>query len=94
MQEKTGEQVDSYIRRQRNAFPQTFCEFVTLGNVALHDHRDKYHPIQQYSDVPVNGPKVIPFHAPDRMDSPQEIWLNGKQVKIVPMEVIKSLGIA
>lgn len=42
IQEKTGESVETYLRKQRNEYPQTFCEFVTLGNVAMHDFPAQY----------------------------------------------------
>jgi len=30
----TGKNMVEFMRAQRNEFPQTFCEYVTLGNVA------------------------------------------------------------
>lgn len=41
--QKVGEPLDSYLKKQRNEFPQTFCEHVTLGNVAIHEFPDDYH---------------------------------------------------
>lgn len=35
MTQKTGESVPSYVQKQRNTFPQSWCEHVTLGNVAM-----------------------------------------------------------
>lgn len=42
MQQKTGKTVEQYMREQVNEFPQTFCEHVTLGNVAIHEFPDDY----------------------------------------------------
>jgi hypothetical protein len=42
MENNTGQPVSSYIERQRDEFPQTFCEYVTLGNVAWRCIPDKY----------------------------------------------------
>lgn len=42
IEEKTGGSVEDYLRKQRNEYPQTFCEFVTLGNVAIHDFPNEY----------------------------------------------------
>jgi len=93
MIEKTGEQVYSYIRRQKNSYPQTFCEFVTLGNVAMIDQKHLYSPLRQNGDCPSPDNKVIQFHAPDPVDKPQDIWIKGRQQVVVPIEVISSLGI-
>ena len=38
----TGKNMVEFMRAQRNEFPQTFCEYVTLGNVAWRYHREKY----------------------------------------------------
>lgn len=93
IREKTGEEVDTYIRRQKNSYPQTFCEFVTLGNVAMHDHADKYTLVRQNGDTPEPYNKVIQFHAPDPVHLPQDIWIRGRQQVVVPIEVIHNLGI-
>jgi len=42
IESKTKMQWDKYIESQRNEFPQTFCEFVTLGNVAMHYYPKEY----------------------------------------------------
>ena len=41
----TGKSPSEYIRMQRNEFPQGFCEFNTLGNVALRNFKEDYHVI-------------------------------------------------
>lgn len=51
MQIQTKEPLDVWLKKQRNEFPQTFCEHVTLGNVALQFYRDLYETVQQDSDV-------------------------------------------
>lgn len=38
----TGKGMVEFMRAQRNEFPQSFCEYVTLGNVAWRFHRDRY----------------------------------------------------
>lgn len=42
MERHTGLPVSAYIAAQENTFPQTFCEFNTLGNVAFQDCRSDY----------------------------------------------------
>jgi uncharacterized protein DUF6492 len=45
----TQQPVMTYIRNQKNEYPQTFCEFVTLGNVAWRYMKDDYHWRDQQS---------------------------------------------
>lgn len=93
MRVKTGEDADLYIRRQKNSYPQTFCEFVTLGNVAMNDQPHLYTPVRQNGDCPDPDNKVIQFHAPDPIHLPQDIWIKGRQQVVTPIEVIKKLGL-
>lgn len=46
----TGKGLVEFMRAQRNEFPQSFCEFVTLGNVAWREMKDRYHWIDQQRD--------------------------------------------
>jgi hypothetical protein len=39
----TGKNMVEFMRAQRNEFPQSFCEYVTLGNVAWRTMRNQYH---------------------------------------------------
>lgn len=38
----TGKGMVEFMRAQKNEFPQSFCEYVTLGNVAWRFHRERY----------------------------------------------------
>ncbi len=38
----TGKGMVEFMREQRNEYPQTFCEYVTLGNVAWRFHKERY----------------------------------------------------
>jgi hypothetical protein len=93
MQQKTGQSVDDYIRSGRNAFPQEFCEFVTLGNVAIHCFPDKYHLVDNaLKENPDKGDFPIgQFWSHGAIDLPQDIWWEGVQRKIVPITKIKSI---
>ena len=42
IERKTGLSCNDYIRAQRNEFPQSFCEFNTLGNVAMQYISEEY----------------------------------------------------
>lgn len=39
---KVQESLESYLKKQRNEYPQSFCEHVTLGNVAIHEFSELY----------------------------------------------------
>lgn len=42
MERHTGKNMVEFMRAQRNEFPQSFCEYVTLGNVAWRRCKDRY----------------------------------------------------
>jgi hypothetical protein len=42
IEKKTNKPWDQYIFEQRNEFPQSFCEFVTLGNVGMRYFPNEY----------------------------------------------------
>lgn len=86
---KTKEPWGDYIYRQRNEFPQTFCEFNTLGNVALHCFPDKYEAVEQTGDRVNPDNHVQQFHSPDPIDRPQSSWVQGSEVELVPLEFIR-----
>jgi hypothetical protein len=43
IEKHTGKNMIQFMREQKNEFPQSFCEYVTLGNVAWREMRNKYH---------------------------------------------------
>ncbi len=94
--QKTGKRCDDYIRSCRNEFPQTFCEFCTLGAVANEHCPELYHlfdcatqPNPDFQPYPV---QQFWSHAP--IDQPQNTWVRGEQKTIVPLEMITQLGLA
>lgn len=93
--QKTGVPVNIHIMNGRNAYPQDFCEFVTLGNVAMHVSADKYHlvdneqkPNPDRSDFPIGQ-----FWSHGSPDLVQEIWWNGRKENIIPSQKWKELGL-
>lgn len=93
IEKKTGQPCDDYIRSCRNESPQGFCEFVTLGNVALHCFPDKYLGVEQKGDCLFPDNKLQQFwsHAP--IESRYPVWVKGEFKEVVPIEIIKSLGL-
>jgi len=91
MEKKTKRPVDDYILAQENTFPQTFCEHVTLGNVAMELQPQHYHPVLQTSDTPMPDPRMQQFWSHGSIGEPQDIWVRGKQQVIVPIKMIQSV---
>jgi hypothetical protein len=91
---KTGQPVPAYIRSCQNTFPQGFCEFVTLGNVALQLFRHLYFPIEQLNDHVIPSNHLQQFWSHGALDQPQPIFVLGEQKVVVPIEMIKQLGLA
>lgn len=91
MIEATSRPVETYIMSGRNSFPQTFCEFNTLGNVALEKQRHLYEPVLQRGDAPDPPTPIQQFWSHGSINDPQEIWTAGKPVKEVPMRIIEEV---
>lgn len=89
IESKVKESWEDYIKKQQNTFPQTFCEFNTLGNVALHCFPDKYEAVEQIGDRVTPDNLVQQFHAPDPIDRPQSTWVQGAEMQVVPLEFIR-----
>jgi len=80
---------DDYVHEQQNAFPQTFCEFNTLGNVALHDFPEQYLAIEQTGDRVTPHNKLQQFWSHGAIDQPQTVWVLGRETSVVPIDFIK-----
>lgn len=93
MEQKTGQPVPDYIRSQRNEFPQTFCEFVTLGNVAMHLFREQYHLVEQFDDHTTPPNHLQQFWSHGALDQYWEIWVGGEKKSTSPIAVMKELGL-
>lgn len=94
MEQKTGQPVPAYIRSCRNEFPQTFCEYVTLGNVVMQLFRDQYHLVEQFGDRVTPSNHLQQFWSHGALDQPQDIWVQGEKKVVVPLEMLKQLGLA
>lgn len=86
----TGKLSSEYIRTTRNEFPQTFCEFATLGEVAARYFGNAYALLDQSrGEQPPD--KLMQFwsHAP--MDGIQKVWQAGQPQEMVPLRVFERL---
>lgn len=92
---KTGLPIDYYIQQGRNGYPQDFCEFVTLGNVAMHDFPNQYtlvdnskKPNPDKSDFP-----VFQAWSHARPDEDVELWIEGVKTRATPIKIWERLGL-
>lgn len=85
IQHKINIRIDEYILSCQNEFPQTFCEHVTLGNVAMHKQPEKYHGVRQLTDCPTPDNRVFQAWSHGPIDQPQDLWYKGKQKTYVPI---------
>lgn len=95
MMQKTKMDVGEYIRGCRNEYPQTFCEHVTLGNVAIHCFASDYELIEQSRNPnpDVSRWPVIQCWSHGDINKPQDLWIFGKQKMVVPMQVFADYGL-
>jgi hypothetical protein len=91
VERKTNIRIDEYILSCENAFPQTFCEHVTLGNVALEKQPNLYEGVYQKSDCPTPDNKVFQAWSHGDPGEPQDLWYKGKQERFVPIEMFNKI---
>lgn len=91
IEDKLGRPFDGWMREQQNEFPQTFCEFVTLGNVAMEYFPDAYHLVRQSGDRVVPDNHLQQFWGHGAIDAPQRIWVQGGEQEIVPIDFMKKV---
>lgn len=91
VEQKTGMPISDYIRSGQNAYPQSYCEFVTLGSVAMQCFPERYHlvdcarkPNPDKSDFP-----VFQAWSHGAIDKPQKIWVFGVEREVVPLHEFK-----
>lgn len=84
----TGMEAPDYIRKQRGEYPQGFCEFVTLGEIAWRHYHERYCWIDQTRyRYPKNKMFQMWSHGP--LDQPQKD-VHGNRT-FVPIQLINSL---
>lgn len=89
IEQTVNQPCDDYIRAQENSFPQGFCEYNTLGNVALRIFPELYHAAEQTDDVVRPPNKLIQMWSHGPIDQPQPILIDGTHQTIVPIELAK-----
>lgn len=95
IEKKTGRLIDEYVRSCRNENPMTFAEFPTLGAVAYHCFWEQYalRDLGQQLKPDLNPFPLLQLWAQGVIDRPQEIIIEGQPKTVVPIEVIKEIGL-
>ncbi len=91
VQHKVNMRIDEYILSCENTFPQTFCEHVTLGNVAIEKQSHLYHPVRQLDDTPTPHNRIFQAWSHGPITQPQDLWYKGKQSSYVPKDMFDKL---
>ena len=93
IEEKTGQKFNDYVYSCRNEFPQTFCEYVTLSSVAVHEFPSIYHIHDCGTDeIPGKSPwPVIQFWGHGPIDQPQTIWIDGEKREVIPKQLSEEI---
>lgn len=90
IESKTKKPSDEYIASCRNEFPQSFCEFVTLGNVAMEYFRSHYHLVDTFGFQNGFPPqKLTQFWSHSPPDVPQSPVYRGKPFECTPEQLLK-----
>lgn len=92
---KVGKSFTDFMKTRRNSYPQDFCEFVTLGNVAMNtfaDHYELYNMATQRNPDRVELP-IIQTWSHQEPGLPIELWIWGERKKVVPLEIFKEYGL-
>lgn len=91
IEKHTGWECSEYIRSMRNEFPQSVCEFNTLGEVAWRRLHDGYHWVNQETEGRPHD-KLIEFWSHGPIDKEQELtWTDAPMRKFIPIEVIQKV---
>ena len=93
VEQKTKTPFNEYVKSGRNEYPQTFCEYVTLGAVAYETSQSDY-SLSDLSKLPNPDRSPYPvqqFWGHSAPDQPQEIWVDGIKRNIVPIQMIEEV---
>ena len=93
VEQKTKRPFNDYIKSCKNEYPQTFCEYVTLGSVARQYFADDYTLCDLSRDAnPDRSPyPVQQFWSHRAPDEPQEVCVDGIMRNVIPAEFVKEI---
>jgi hypothetical protein len=86
-----GKDCADYIRSCEESFPQTFCEFNTLGEVAWRLFRDDYRWWNQEIEGFPKPHKIVQFWSHASPEQPQAPYFRDQPFECTPESLLKSL---
>lgn len=91
MVEHTGREPSEYIRAQHEPFPQGFCEFITLGEIAWRYFSERYYWVNQEFGPHPPDP-IAQFWSKGRPQDYQDAQIRGQYEKrVIPCEMIERM---
>lgn len=93
IEDKTQKTLDQYLQSVGHTYPEQFCEFVTLGNVAMRCFPNRYHLVEQFSDQVQPDNKLIQTWSRARVDEPVNLWIRGKERMCSAMDIFREVGL-
>lgn len=82
--------VDEYVLSCKPDYPQGFCEFNTLGQIAWHHFHNAYHWINVERE-PWPHQKILQLWSHGGLDEEQTVWIDGKQRRVKPQDLIREV---
>lgn len=93
IEQKTRQPIEDYIKSVRPVYPEGFCEFVTLGNVAMTCFPDRYHLVEQFTDKVQPDNKLHQTWSRAKVDEPVDLWINGQQRRCSALDIFTEVGL-
>lgn len=81
---------DDYVLSRQANFPEGFCEFNCLGAIAMRDFPQRYF-CRDVSRGPYPKNKLLQFWSRSKPEEEVQIWHEGTQRKVVPMQLIDEI---
>jgi len=91
IQAYTGKDPGEYIKSCEEGFPQGFCEFNTLGEVAWRHFRGDYRFWNQETEGFIKPHNVVQFWSHASPDVPQKPYFKDQPFECTPDSLLKSL---
>lgn len=92
--QKTGMKVEDYLKTVQHTHPEGYCEFVTLGNVALRAFPNDYIAVEQDGKHLTPDNCICQCWSRAPVTETQDLYVRGGFVRMSPLEFCRQLGIA
>jgi len=93
IEEKSKMTIEDYIQSASHTYPEGFCEFVTLGNVAMTCFPGRYHLVEQFTDRVEPDNKLHQTWSRAKIDEPVNLWIRGQERMCCAMDIYREVGL-